>query len=64
MKNFRYARQRLLSEGKTKRYVSFALVETLLIMIGILLALKVDNWNERRNLSRTQNEAIFKGRIF
>lgn len=60
MKNFRYARQRLLSEGKTKRYVSFALVETLLIMIGILLALKVDNWNERRNLSRTQNEAIFK----
>ena len=36
--------------GKTGQYLKYALGEILLVMIGILLALQVNNWNEERKL--------------
>lgn len=45
---FRNIRISLLKEGKTARYLKYALGEILLVMIGILLALQVNNWNDRR----------------
>ena len=48
IKFFRKIRQNLLSEGKTGKYFKYALGEILLVMIGILLALQVTDWNERR----------------
>ena len=39
-----------MSENKTGRYLKYALGEILLVMIGILLALQVNNWNEERKL--------------
>ena len=48
LKFFRKIRQALLKEGKTKEYLKYALGETLLVMIGILLALQVNNWNDDR----------------
>jgi len=48
IKFFRKIRQNLLSEGKTGKYFKYALGEIILVMIGILLALQVNNWNERR----------------
>ena len=45
---FRRIRQNLLSEGKTRKYISYAIGEILLVMIGILLALQVNNWNNGR----------------
>jgi hypothetical protein len=39
-------RQKLIGEGNLKRYLIFAIGEALLVTIGILLALQVDNWNE------------------
>ena len=47
---FRKIRQQLLGEGKTGKYLKYALGEILLVMIGILLALQVNNWNEARKL--------------
>ena len=48
IKFFRKIRQKLLSEGKTGKYIKYAIGEIVLVMIGILLALQVNNWNERR----------------
>ena len=48
IKFFRKIRQKLLSENKTGKYFKYALGEILLVMIGILLALQVNNWNNNR----------------
>ena len=48
IKFFRKIRQKLLSESKFSRYLIYALGEIALVMIGILLALQVNNWNENR----------------
>jgi len=41
-------RQNLIKERKYREYVSIAVGEMLLIVIGILLALQIDNWNQVR----------------
>jgi len=48
IKFFRKIRQNLLSEGKTGKYFKYAIGEIILVMIGILLALQVNNWNQQR----------------
>ena len=45
---FRSIRQRLLTDNKFSKYLLYALGEIALVMIGILLALQVNNWNEER----------------
>jgi len=46
---FRIIRQQLLSQSKFSKYILYAIGEIILVVIGILLALKVNNWNERQN---------------
>ena len=48
IKFFRNIRQSLLSESKFSKYLLYAIGEIALVMIGILLALRVSNWNESR----------------
>ncbi len=48
IKFFRKIRQRLLAENRFSKYLVYAIGEIILVMIGILLALQVNNWNERR----------------
>jgi hypothetical protein len=45
---FRRVRNKLLSEKKFGIYVLYATGEIVLVMVGILLALQIDNWNEDR----------------
>ncbi len=45
---FRKIRRSLLDSGKVRRYLIYAIGEIALVMIGILLALQVNNWNEQR----------------
>ncbi len=45
---FRHIRQNLLSQGKTGKYLKYAIGEILLVVIGILIALQINNWNESR----------------
>ena len=47
---FRKIRQKLLITGKTTKYVNYALGEIILVVIGILIALQINNWNENRKL--------------
>ena len=48
IKFFRRIRQNLLSEGKTGKYFKYAIGEIVLVVIGILIALSINNWNEAR----------------
>ena len=45
---FRKIRHNLLNEGKTARYFKYAIGEILLVVIGILIALQLNTWNESR----------------
>ena len=44
----RRIRRTLIEEGHLRKYLTYAVGEILLVMIGILLALQVNNWNESR----------------
>lgn len=48
-----------MDKNKTGKYIKYALGEILLVMIGILLALQVNNWNEERK-DRIQEQLILK----
>ena len=48
IKIFRKIRQNLLMENKTSKYFKYAIGEILLVVIGILIALQINNWNEKR----------------
>ena len=48
IKFFRHIRQNLLSKGKTARYFKYAIGEIILVVIGILIALQINTWNESR----------------
>ena len=44
---FRKIRQGLLPDNKFSKYLLYAIGEILLVVIGILIALQVSNWNEK-----------------
>ena len=53
---FRRIRHKLFSNGKFTKYLFYAIGEVALVMIGTLLALQVNNWNEhRKNTIRLLN---------
>ena len=43
-----------MEKNKTRKYLKYAVGEIVLVMIGILLALQVNNWNENRKISNTE----------
>jgi hypothetical protein len=47
---FRKIRQKLLKQNRVTRYLAYAIGEIALVMVGILLALQVNNWNEDRKI--------------
>jgi len=51
---FRRIRQKLLTQNRITRYLVYALGEILLVVIGILIALQVNNWNEVRKAKDAQ----------
>ena len=45
---FRRIRKRLLDDGDLFRYAAYAIGEILLVVVGILIALQINNLNEER----------------
>jgi hypothetical protein len=54
MKFFRKIRYNLLGENKTYKYLKYAIGEIFLVVIGILIALQINNWNENRKIRITE----------
>ncbi|PIX10130.1 MAG: hypothetical protein COZ75_03215 [Flavobacteriaceae bacterium CG_4_8_14_3_um_filter_34_10] len=54
IKIFRNIRKKLLIEGKTSNYLKYAIGEIVLVVVGILIALQINNWNENTNLSKKE----------
>jgi len=48
LKFFRTIRKKLIDEDNVRKYLLYAIGEILLVVIGILIALQVNNWNEQR----------------
>jgi hypothetical protein len=48
MKVFRKIRQELIEKGRVKNYILYAIGEIILVVIGILIALQINIWNEER----------------
>ncbi|OIQ36873.1 MAG: hypothetical protein BM563_09930 [Bacteroidetes bacterium MedPE-SWsnd-G1] len=61
IKFFRKIRQDLLSKGKTGKYFKYAIGEVVLVVIGILIALQINNWNE--NKKQEQRAIIYANKI-
>ncbi len=51
---FRKIREGLLTQNKISKYLIYAIGEIVLVVIGILIALQVNNWNENRKLEKKE----------
>ncbi|NER10014.1 hypothetical protein SAMN06265375_101458 [Muriicola jejuensis] len=51
---FRKIRQNLLSENRVSRYLLYAIGEIVLVVIGILIALQINNYNEAKKQRRQE----------
>ncbi|WP_353779446.1 DUF6090 family protein [Winogradskyella sp. 3972H.M.0a.05] len=60
IKFFRRVRQKLLSENKFSKYLIYAIGEIILVVIGILIALQINNWNEKRQNKLKVNTLLQK----
>ncbi|MAU15802.1 MAG: hypothetical protein CMH46_09715 [Muricauda sp.] len=59
IKFFRRIRKKLLSENKFSKYLIYAIGEIILVVIGILIALSINNWNEKQK-DLAQEQLILK----
>lgn len=58
---FRRIREKLLSENNFSKYLLYAIGEIVLVVIGILIALQINNWNNESN--ERKKEAIILKQI-
>jgi hypothetical protein len=59
IKFFRKIRQKTLSENKFGKYLTYAIGEIILVVIGIILALQINTWNNERTAKKELKE-IYK----
>lgn len=58
IKFFRHIRKRLVADSKFSKYVLYAIGEIILVVIGILIALQINNWNEKRKLAAYEEKLL------
>ena len=54
IKFFRRIRQKILSENQFSKYLFYSIGEIVLVVIGILIALQINNWNEYQKERKTE----------
>ena len=60
IKFFRKIRQNLLMENNTGKYFKYAIGEIVLVVIGILIALSINNWNENGKDRKQEKELLIQ----
>ena len=58
IKFFRRIRQKLHSENKLSKYLLYAIGEIVLVVIGILIALAINNWNQQKKEAAFDTEIL------
>jgi len=58
IKFFRKIRYNLMEQNKTVKYFKYALGEIILVVIGILIALSINNWNEHQKNIKKGHEIL------
>lgn len=62
IKFFRKIRQKLLEENRFSKYLLYAIGEIILVVIGILIALQINTWNENEKI-KTEEKILIAGLI-
>ena len=60
IKFFRKIRYGLMEKNKTGKYFKYAIGEILLVVIGILIALQINNWNENRKAEEKELKLLIE----
>lgn len=55
---FRQIRYKLMEQNNTGRYFKYAMGEIVLVVIGILIALQINNWNENQKKLKVEQELL------
>lgn len=58
IKFFRRIRQKLLKENRFSKYLLYAIGEIILVVIGILIALQINNWNEENKSNKKEEQYL------
>ena len=62
IKFFRKIRHDLMEKNKTGKYFKYAIGEVVLVVIGILIALQINNWNQSQ--INSEKEQVFLNQLF
>ena len=60
IKFFRKIRFDLMAKNKTSKYFKYAIGEIILVVIGILIALQINNWNENQKLKKETYNVVLQ----
>ena len=60
IKLFRKIRYDLMEKNKTGKYLKYAIGEIVLVVIGILIALSINNWNEQSKQNSSIQQALLE----
>lgn len=60
LKFFRTIRKKLIEQDNVRKYILYAIGEILLVVIGILIALQINNWNEAQKDNRLEQTFLIK----
>jgi len=53
---FRRIRKQLADDNKPLKYIRYAIGEILLVVVGILIALQINTWNEQQKQNKLEKE--------
>ena len=57
---FRKIRKKMADDNKPLKYLRYAIGEIVLVVIGILIALQINNWNEGKKLVEKEQQALIE----